>query len=187
MNKMSERWVLRFLSVLTVALLISTGLIHGQNGVATGQIVSSFESPADLEKLKLTNARVSLTTEHVTEGKSALKVEFIRPGTASIELLSETSAWDWSAFGAIAVDVSNPADQEVRIGIELNDVPTRNLAQYVGGSGNVAPHDAVSYYYPLGASSSLEHGMRGGPPTVPGITPVSDIPGSNRRLDAGHV
>jgi len=187
MNKMSGKRALRFLSVLAVVLLISTGLIYGQNGVATGRVISSFESPADLQKLKLTHARVSLTSEHATEGKSALKVEFIHSGTASIELLSETAAWDWRAFGAVAVDVFNPADQEVRVGIELNDVPARDLAKYVGGSGNVAPHDAVSYYYPMGASSPLEHGMRGGPPTVPGITPVSDIPGSNRPLDAGHV
>ncbi len=188
MNKMSHRWVLRVFSSSIGVLLISIGSIYGQNSSVKGQIISSFESPADLQELKLTNARVSLTTEHVTEGKSALEVDFIRPGTASIELLSETLPWDWRSFGAIAVDIYNPADQEVWIGIELNDAaPTGGLSKYVGGRGNVAPHDAVSYYYPIGASSSLEHGMRGGPPMVPGITPVSDIPGSNRRLEAGHL
>ena len=86
-----------------------------------------------------------LKLDRLTESQSALKVDFIRLGTASIEFLFETSPWDWSAFGAIAVDVSNPADQEVRVGIELYDVPTRDLAKYVGGSGNVAPHDTVIF------------------------------------------
>jgi hypothetical protein len=172
MNKMSDRWELRVLSGLFGVVVISIGSIYGQNSSAKGQIISSFESPADLQRLKLTNARVSLTSEHVTDGKTALEVDFIRPGTASIELLSETSPWDWRSFGAIAVDIYNPADQEVWIGIELNDAaPTGGLSRYVGGRGNVTAHDAVSYYYPLGASSSLEHGMRGGPPHGSGNNP----------------
>jgi len=194
---MSSKWVLRVSSGLLVALLISTGTIYGQDSPGKGKILSSFESPADLKKLKLTNARVSLTSEHVTEGKSALKVDFIRPetastepGTASIEIMSESSPWDWRDFGAVAVDLSNPADQEVRLGLELHDAdPSGPLAKlkFVGGSGNIAAHDSESYYYPLGASSPLEHGMRGGPPPVPGVTPFSNIPGSNRRLDVAHV
>lgn len=180
--------VLRISSGILGAFLISTGIIYAQNTSVTGKILSSFESPADLQKLKLTNARVSLTPEHVTEGKNALEVDFAGPGTASIEFLPESSPWDWRDFGAIALDVSNLADQEIWIGLELRDAaPTDALANYVGGGGNVSPHDSVSYYYPIGPSSPLEHGMRGGPPMVPGVVPVSGISGSNRRLEAGHV
>lgn len=169
-------------------LFISTGLIYAQNSAAKGQVISSFESSSDLRKLKLTNARVALTSQHVTQGKRALEVDFLSPGTATIELVSGSSAWNWHAFGGIAVDMSNPSDKEVWIGIELNDsAPGSGLSKEVGGRGNVAPHGAVSYYYPIGATSPLEYGMRGGPPMVPGITPLSDIPGSNRRLNASHV
>ena len=109
--------VLRISSGVLGAFLISTGIIYAQNTSVTGKILSSFESPADLQKLKLTNARVSLTPEHVTEGKNALEVDFAGPGAASIEFLPESSPWDWHDFGAIAVDVSNLADQEIWIGL----------------------------------------------------------------------
>ena len=138
-NHTDNKSLLRNLSGFLGALLISTAMIYGQNGAAKGKILSSFESPADLQKLKLTNAQVSLTAEHVTEGKSALEVDFTTPGTASIEFLSETSPWDWAAFGAIAVDVYNPAEQEISIGIELRDAASTGLGNYVGGRGNVSP------------------------------------------------
>ena len=176
--------MLGFLAVL----LIPTGIIHGQNGAAGAQTVTSFESQEDVQKLELTNVRVSLTTEHVTDGKSALEVEFTQPGPASIGLSSGSSPWDWRSFGAIAFDVTNPADKEIGVGIQLSDAdPGAGPDHQVSGHGNVGPYDSVSYYYPIGDSSPLEHGMRGGPPMVPGITPVSDIPGSNRRLDEGHI
>ena len=178
------RSMLGFLAVL----LIPTGIIHGQNGAAGAQTVTSFESQEDVQKLELTNVRVSLTSEHVTDGKSALEVEFTQPGPASIGLSSGASPWNWRSFGAIAFDVTNPADKEIGVGIQLSDAdPGAGPDHQVSGHGNVGPHDSVSYYYPIGDSSPLEHGMRGGPPMVPGITPVSDIPGSNRRLDEGHI
>ncbi|MGO8789539.1 MAG: beta-galactosidase [Terriglobia bacterium] len=188
MNRNCDKLALKLWLGFLLVVLIPTGIIFGQNDVANGKIVASFESQEDLQKLKLTNVRVSLTSEHVTEGKSALAVEFTRPGNASIDLLSGAPPWDWQAFGAIAVDVANTSDKEITAGIQLRDAaPNGPLANFVGGHGNVAPHDSVTYYYPIGPSSSLEHGMRGGPPMVSGITPVSDIPGSNRRLDSGHI
>ncbi len=185
MNCTDNRSLLRFSSGLLGVLLILIASACGPNR-AKGRIVSSFESPAELQKLKLTNARVALTTEHVTEGKNALEVTFTGGGTASIELVPDASPWNWSAFGAVAVDISNPTDQEVSVGINVSDVLS-GAPQYVGGSGNVGPHDSASYYYPIGASSPLEHGMRGGPPVVAGVVPVSGISGSNRRIEAEHV
>jgi hypothetical protein len=58
MDKMSDRWVFRFLSGLLGVLLISAGFIYGQTVSGKGQIISSFESPADLQRLKLANDRV---------------------------------------------------------------------------------------------------------------------------------
>jgi len=170
-----------------VTSLVATGFIRGQSepSKAKGTTITSFESSEDTQKLKLTNARVSLTTEHVTDGKSALEVEFIRFGTVSIELSSGTPPWDWRSFGAIAFDVANPADQEISVGLQLKDAGPG--AHQVSGHGNVAPHDTVSYYYPIGSSSSLEHGMRGGPPMVPGVTPFSGISGSDSRLDERQI
>ncbi|MGO8789538.1 MAG: hypothetical protein ACLQVL_19420, partial [Terriglobia bacterium] len=188
---MSHLWsklVLRFLLGSLVVLLIPAGIIDGQNVPTKGQTVNSFESQEDVQKLTLTNVRVSLTSEHVTEGKSALEVEFTHPGAASIDLLSGTSPWDWSAFGAIAFDVTNPADKEIGVEIQLSDSgPDAGPTHQVSGHGNVEPHDNVTYYYPMGDSSPLEHGMRGGPPMLPGMTSISHILASNPRLDERHI
>ena len=187
-NKMNLQSLWRRAAVGLLVVLLPAGFIHPQNGHSTGKILTSFESPQALQRIKATGARVSLTRENVTEGKSALAVEFTGSGAASLELLPETSPWDWSAFGAVAIDVYNPGDQELWVGFELNDTnPGGGAAKPVGGRGNVPPHAAMSYYYPVGASSPLAHAMRGGPPTAPGVAPVSGISGSDRPVNAGHV
>jgi hypothetical protein len=171
------------------ASLIAVGIIHGQDPPSKAKTVTvnSFESPQDLQKLRLTNAKVSLTTEHVTDGKSALKVEFSGAGPTSIGFLSGNQPWDWREYGAIAFDVTNPADEEIGVSIQLSEAsPSARLNREVGGRGNVGPHDTVSYYYPIGPTSPLAHGMRGGPPAIPGIDPVN-LPGSNTWIDAQHI
>ena len=180
--------MLRFLLGSFVVLLIPACIFHGKNRPAKAQMVTSFESQEDVQKLELTNVRVSLASEHVTDGKSALEVEFAQSGTAAIGLSSGASPWDWRSFGAIAFDVTNPADKGIGVEIQLSDAdPGAGPDHQVSGHGNVEPHDSVSYYYPIGDSSPLEHGMRGGPPMVPGMTSISHILASNPRLDEGHI
>jgi hypothetical protein len=141
-----SKLMLQCLFSFFVTSLVATGFIQGQSepSNAKGTTITSFESSKDVQKLKLTNARMSLTTEHVTDGKSALEVEFTRPGTASIDLTSGSPPWDWRSFGAIALDVTNPADKEISVGLQLSDAGTdAGAAHQVSGHGNVAPHDTV--------------------------------------------
>ncbi len=111
MNHPVSNWMLRFLLGSFVVLLIPACIFHGKNRPAKAQMVTSFESQEDVQKLELTNVRVSLASEHVTDGKSALEVEFAQSGTAAIGLSSGASPWDWRSFGSIAFDVTNPADK----------------------------------------------------------------------------
>jgi len=151
--------------------------------------LTSFDSANDLNQIKVTDCKASLTTENVTNGQHALKVEFSNPETATIELSSGAKAWDWGKFGAVAVDVANPSNQEIQVGMQLEngepgDGSSHWSARY---TGNVAPHATVSYYYGFGPSSPIAHGMRGGPPTVAGILPFSMMPGANKAISAQDI
>jgi len=151
--------------------------------------LTSFNSQNDLRQLKVTDCKASLTTENVTNGEHALKVEFSNPETATIELSSGAKAWDWSKYGAVAVGVANPSNKEIQVGMQLEDGEPgagsgRWSARY---SGNVAPHATVSYYYGFGPSSPIAHGMRGGPPTVSGILPFSMIPGADKPVSEKDI
>ncbi|MGH9343277.1 MAG: beta-galactosidase [Terriglobia bacterium] len=175
---------------LLLATLVGMGIscTHHQPSKAQVTTVTSFESQSDLGQVKVTNCKVSLTTEHVTNGQRALKVGFSNSEAATVELGSGAEVWDWRQYGAVAVDVANPSGQEIQVGMQLRD------AGYNGGSshltteysGNVGPRATVSYYYAFGPSSPIAQGMRGGPPTVAGILPFSMMPGANEPIRAEH-
>jgi hypothetical protein len=122
----------------------------------------------------------------VTDGKSALRVEFSK--AASVELPSGPQPWDWHEYGGLAFDFTNPTEKEIGFDIELSEASSSVGAnhQVFDGDGIVGPHDTVSYYYPIGLSSPLAHGMRGGPPAIPGIYPVN-LDGANVWIDARHI
>jgi Beta-galactosidase/Agarase CBM like domain len=179
------------LCTLLVVFLIGMGISCTENQPSKAQIttVTSFESQNDLRQLKATDCRVSLTTENATNGQDALEVEFSNPETATIELSSGAKAWDWREYGAVAVDVANPSDEEIQVGMQLDNGGPGAVASQLSAdySGNVAPHATASYYYAFGPSSPIAHGMRGGPPMVAGILPFSMIPGANKPISAEGV
>lgn len=185
-----SRLLLRVSLGILVASLIATGIIPGQEPTskATTRTVTSFESPQDIQTLNARNARISLTTENVTDGKSALKVEFTGAGPASIVFPSPTAPWDWHLYGAIAFDVINPTNEEISLHIQLGEAsPDAGANQHAfGGGSSVGAHETASYYYPIGPTSPIARGMRGGPPTVPGIDPVN-LPGADTWIDARHI
>lgn len=184
----------RLLSLFCAFLLVSLAgmgisCTGNQPSKATVTTVTSFESQNDLQQLKATDARASLTTDNVTNGQRALNVEFSNPETATIELGSGAKVWDWEKYGAVAVDVANPSGKEIEVGMQLDTGepgagPGHWSARY---SGNVGPHATVSYYYAFGPTSPIANGMRGGPPTVAGILPFSMIPGADRPVTATNV
>ncbi|HXH50721.1 MAG TPA: hypothetical protein VNM47_15370, partial [Terriglobia bacterium] len=151
--------------------------------------VTSFESQNDLRQLKVTDCKASLTTEHVTNGQHALEVQFNNPETATIELSPGARNWDWNKYGAVAVDVANPSEEEIQVGMQLDDAgPGAGSSNWSAKySGNAGPHATVSYYYGFGPSSPIARGMRGGPPTVVGILPFSMIPGANKPVSGENV
>jgi hypothetical protein len=179
----------RIFFAILAASLTALAIIYAEDAPSKAKtvMVNSFESPQDLQALMVTNAKVSLTTEHVTDGKSALKVEFGQAGPSSIGFPSGTEPWDWHEYGGLAFDLSNPNDKEIGFSIQLSEASSSAGPQReAGGSGTLIPHETASFYYPIGATSPLAQGMRGGPPAIPGIDPVN-LGGANAWIDAGRI
>jgi len=169
-------------SVSVILLIVSCNVRAQQQPLAVE--VNSFESAAQLQSLKAINGRVALSTENATAGRRALKVEFDRPGEATVQFSSGDKPWDWSAYGGLAFDLVNPSGEEISFSIRIRDDPSGEDKHRVSGHGTVGPHLKVSYMYPLGPSSPAEHGMVGGPP-FPGIVPVTYT--GKTRVNEGHI
>ncbi len=186
----SGRRTLWYLSVLLLASLagLEISCTQSQPTGSKTATVTSFESQNDLQQLKLADCKAALTTKDVTNGNRALEVDFSQPGIASVELLPGAKPWDWRKYGAVAVDVVNPSDHEVQVGMQLDNIPGAGSSHLTTDyNGNVVPHGKVSYYYAFGPSSPIAHGMRGGPPTVSGVMPFSMMPGADKPISAENV
>jgi hypothetical protein len=141
--------------------LVGIGFSCTENQPSKVQVatVASFESQNDLRQLKATDCKASLTTEHVTNGQHALEVQFSNLQTATIELSPGTKDWDWRNYGAVAIDVANPSEEEIQVGMQLNSAgPGAGAGHWSADyNGNVGPHATVSYYYGFGPSSPIAH------------------------------
>jgi len=177
----------RFL-LTTIACLLATveiGRTEKCFAQAFSQLIASFETPEEIQKIKTTDARVSLVAEHVTEGKQALKIEFQRAARPSVQFPAKDKPWDWSQSGGLAFDLTNPSDEDVDFVLRIDDAASGDSPQHsVSGHVRIAAHRSTSFFYPLGASTPMEHGMRGGPP-FPEIEPIIYI--SRNRINEAHI
>src|SRR5437764_907954 len=81
---------------------------------------NSFETPADVAAAQARGTRVSATREHATEGKQALRVEFL-PGEWPNVYFAAPSPWDWRGTGGLALDVTNPGKEPVEFSVRVDD------------------------------------------------------------------
>jgi hypothetical protein len=170
-----------------VALFLTSGNANApeQGAPAETELIASFESSAELQRLKTIDAQVAPVQEHATEGKQALKIEFRATRKPAVQFTAGGQPWDWRTYGALAFDLTNPSGEEIGFGVRIEDDPTADDAKHsVSGHSTIGPRQSVSYSYPLGPTMPMENGMRGGPP-FPGIQPI--IYASFKRVDEGHV
>ncbi|HEX2949366.1 MAG TPA: hypothetical protein VHV83_07330 [Armatimonadota bacterium] len=67
--------------------------------------------------------KLSLTTDQVPAGKQALKADFQPIEWPNVGFKNQYP-WDWSGFGSLALDVTNPTDQPVEFSVRIDDDPT---------------------------------------------------------------
>ncbi|MFB3921809.1 MAG: beta-galactosidase [Terriglobia bacterium] len=175
-----------FFATLLALFLASNNLTPlQQQDAAQTKLIASFESPEETERLRLTDAVVTPVTAHATDGKLALKIEFKAARRPAVQFTAGEKPWDWRPYGALAIDLTNPGNEEISFGVRIEDDPGADDAHHsVTGHTTIGPHLSVSYSYPIGPTMPMENGMRGGPP-FPGIEPI--IYASFKRVDEGHV
>jgi len=172
--------------MIFVILLIGEGIGYADSlsPERKAMLIASFETPEEIQKITLHNARVTPVKEHVTEGQQALKVEFEKTDWPNLYFASGERPWDWSQYGFWAFDLANPSEEEVAFAIRIDDDPSADgVVHCRTASGVIGPHQARSFAVPLGISNPMEMGMRGGPQPA-GIQALNV---SGNRIDMGHI
>lgn len=148
------------------------------------KLVNSFEKPAERDALKADNAKLSLVTTGVTEGRHALRVAF---GEADYPRFTAAfdRPMDWSGFEGLAVDVTNPGTEAVRFALRVEDAPHATGAAHVAfGIGSIEPGQTASFVLKPAEKPPLSYGMQALPP-VPGMRTIANL--AKEPIDFSHV
>jgi hypothetical protein len=112
--------MLRCLSNLIVGLWLGASLLAAEAPKET--VIDDCESlAASRETWQMTGVKAELSSEHVTGGKSSLKLTFAGDGALQLNLPGKSA--DWSKFKALRFDVFNPQDTVVELGLRIDDAP----------------------------------------------------------------
>jgi len=147
-------------------------------GAAGTRLICSFETPADLQKIKATSARITRVREHVTDGRYAAQVDFDVSDQPKIE-------WgplgDFRPYGSVALDVTNPGEDPVSFAMEVEDA---------AGAKTVArtalplrAHESASFALALNSPTALQMGMRG-EAAIPGFRLLAE---DHHAVDTSHI
>lgn len=127
------------------------------------RLLHGFETPADIALWKPKNARAALVRERATQGKAALRVEFLPADWPNIKRDFEAPQ-NWKAFGALAFDITNPGREAVSFNVRLDDDPAADGVNHcrTGGS-TIEAGQSATFVMPLGGVEPMAVGMRGLP------------------------
>ena len=111
---------------MTLRLLIAvSALLFLVAAHSAPLLVASFEAPTDLAPLELGQAKVSLSTDHATDGAHGLRISFGVTDYPHV-LFTAGKAFpvsDWSPYGAIVFDAFNPEDKPLWLGVRIDGTP----------------------------------------------------------------
>jgi hypothetical protein len=145
--------------------------------------INSFETPAEVAAAQARGTRVSVTREHVTDGRQALQIEFL-PGEWPNVNFAAPSPWDWRGEGGLALDLTNPGREPVTFSVRVDDDPAADGNTHCRtGSGRIEPGATATFLFPLGPDP-MSVGMRG-LPAAPNMRSLG-ASGSG-PFDAGHI
>jgi len=147
-------------------LLALAALALAATCAAQERKITSFETDAE-RRLEVANHSVLQPVDRpVTEGKTALRVEF-RPADWPNITFRPAEPWDWRGWGGLAIDIHNPGKDPVAFGVRVDDDTRADGARFCRqGGATIAPGATETFVLPIG-ENPMDHGMRG-VPTQPG-------------------
>ena len=136
---------------------------------ATPELLTSFESNSDLQAIDHAGVTIERVDVHATEGKFALKAVFQNAEWPHL-LWSPKQPLDWRNAGGLAIDVFNPSDIPVELGIRVDDDPTADGSNHSRSCTlTLAPKTRQSVAILLGLDP-MKLGMRGLPSQYDGLS-----------------
>jgi len=143
------------------------------------RLICSFETPAEIRRIKTTGSRITRVEQHATEGRYAAWVDFEVAEQPGIELRLE--AGDLRPFGSLALDVTNPSDEPLTFTMEVEDASgARTVARTALPLG---PGTSASFALTLNSPPPLQMGMRG-EAALPGFRLLSE---DHHVVDTAHI
>jgi hypothetical protein len=124
------------------------------------RLLTSFESAEDLNLIQTRDARISYTEAGVTHGSRALQAEFLPAAFPSV-IFRPPGSWDFSGWGELAFEVTNPGDEPITFFVRIDDDPQADGTRFSrNGSGSIPPGATLTFFFPL---SDADYGMQGLP------------------------
>lgn len=142
------------LPVLAVALAGCSGLARAQDAALAKEpkLFASFEDQAEIQDAKLNHAAAALVETHVSAGKKALSITFQPPATYPGYGFSIPKPLDWSGYGGLAFEVTNPGTEAVGFAIRIDSALNSDGKKNSRTAGNkVDPGKTVTFLMPFNA------------------------------------
>jgi hypothetical protein len=167
---------IRNLSIQALAALCcSTVLLSA----ADTRLIGSFENPAELQKIKTTDSRITRVQKYATNGRYAAQVDFEATDQPKIEIAPEPA--DLRPFACVAVDVANPSGEPLSFGMEVEDASGAKTAAHTALP--LAAGESASFVLTLNAPPPLQMGMRG-EVALPGFRLLAE---DHHAVDTAHI
>jgi hypothetical protein len=150
------------------------------------RLLNSFETPADVAALQNHGVRLESIARGATDGKQALRVSFLDGEYPNIQAVAR-EPWDWAAFGALALDMTNPGSEPLEFGIRVDDdLRADGIKFCCQAGGRIEPGQSMTIALPLAeAVDPMKYGMRGLPPAHPEMHALQ--PYSAKPINLHHV
>ncbi|MGO9259823.1 MAG: beta-galactosidase [Bryobacteraceae bacterium] len=143
------------------------------------RLICSFETPAELQRIKTTNARITRVTQHSTDGRYAAQVDFEAADQPKIEIAPEAA--DFRPFGSVALDVMNPSEEPLSFAMEVEDASGAKTVAHTALP--LGARESASFALPLNSPPPLQMGMRG-EAALPGFRILAE---DHHAVDAAHI
>jgi hypothetical protein len=145
------------------ALAVTLSFAAMLAGQPPSQLVTSFEDAEQMKVVVSRDTRYELTAEGVTDGAQAMRV-YYSPVQWPALFFRPPQAWDLSAWGEIAMDVTNPESETLNFSVRVDDDLRADGTRYCRtGSGTIEPGATATFSFPIELRDANALGMRGWP------------------------
>jgi len=156
--------------------------MQSANACGAPTVLHSFESAAELTSASLSGVQTALITgSGISDGTHALSVNFSTSAWATLRLPSPTS--DWSAYGWVAVDVTNPNPDPCTFTMFVTGQTVNGSAPGMSAKATIPGNTSGTFAMSIAPGlSPSQYGMVALPPPEPGDHVISGFPSGSFQV-----